>query len=146
MRLNLWHFLELTSRQLVDSLQYIDAFGINQLDLTDEGHQVQFMSPIYRDAYEVIVWLGRPDNDPALLAGLKDLQDHRDWSTNEIWTFESKAFEYLSTCQYWSRTWIVRVSLLGDNVRLLCGDFALHWIQLATLRPQPLQETFDGKK
>jgi hypothetical protein len=47
---------------------WVDAICINQVDLKEQGLQVQLMAKIYSKATRVIVWLGEmePDSDQAL--------------------------------------------------------------------------------
>ena len=45
---------------------WIDSICIDQSNLQERAHQVQLMQLIYRQAEQVIVWLGKPSNDSDL--------------------------------------------------------------------------------
>ena len=52
----------LRALRLRDAVRFIwvDAISINQDDAHERGHQVTLMSSIYRNATQVIIWLGEP--------------------------------------------------------------------------------------
>jgi len=45
-----------------DRILWIDAICINQADKKERGHQVQQMGEIYKEAEQVIIWLGKGTN------------------------------------------------------------------------------------
>ena len=45
-----------------DRILWIDAICINQADKKERGHQVQQMGKIYKEAEQVIIWLGKGTN------------------------------------------------------------------------------------
>ncbi|TVY34191.1 Heterokaryon incompatibility protein 6,OR allele [Lachnellula subtilissima] len=51
---------------------WIDALCVNQSDITERNHQVRLMAQIYRNAKEVLVWLGRLAN-----LSLSESQEYR---------------------------------------------------------------------
>lgn len=71
---------------------WIDAISINQLDIEEKSHQVARMAEIYRNATDVLVWLGEGESEAVdatafrLLQGLpRLLKEHRKhrWPLNE---------------------------------------------------------------
>jgi ankyrin repeat protein len=46
-----------------DRILWVDAICINQEDIQERGHQVKHMASIYKNAKQVVVWLGRPNLD-----------------------------------------------------------------------------------
>ncbi|CZR50156.1 uncharacterized protein PAC_00028 [Phialocephala subalpina] len=56
---NLYAALQYLRLDNQDRIIWIDAICINQVDDKERGHQVQHMSKIYKEAEQVIVWLGR---------------------------------------------------------------------------------------
>ncbi|KAK0099738.1 hypothetical protein ONS95_013368 [Cadophora gregata] len=54
----------------VGSLIWVDALCIDQSNIVERGHQVDMMGDIFREAEEVLAWLGTPDelelSDPRL--------------------------------------------------------------------------------
>jgi hypothetical protein len=65
---NLWQFLrEARTKPLQFSCWlWIDSLSIDQSDTEERRHQVGIMSRIFRDAFEVIVWLGQGWDDSSL--------------------------------------------------------------------------------
>ena len=64
-RRNLFDFLAAAAAKRLNGLIFIDAICIDQLDYADRQCQVQHMASIYRNANEVIAWLGNPSVDKA---------------------------------------------------------------------------------
>lgn len=63
-RENLWQFLNVYRLLQVpsdDKWLWIDQISIDQRNLTERNHQVQLMGSIFRNAVQVIAWLGWPD-------------------------------------------------------------------------------------
>ena len=58
---NLYEALQVLRSEDAFRFLWIDALCINQLDLSEKGHQVAFMGSVFRDASRVVVWLGRRD-------------------------------------------------------------------------------------
>lgn len=140
-RSNLWHFLKLASRTMIGTLFFIDALCIDQSNLNEKGHQVRLMTAIYHSAYEVVVWLGLPDDDSLLHAGLRSLQEKSEWTLTDKRTvaIENRALDFLGGVPYWRRTWVVQEFILGSRIRVLCGDYNFPWAKFASLWPQSLE-------
>lgn len=62
---NLFHALERIRFQDCSRYIWVDQLCINQSDNDEKGNQVQLMSQIYRTARNVLVWLGKNDEDNA---------------------------------------------------------------------------------
>lgn len=122
---NLYDFLEMASRRFVGETLWIDALCINQADDLEKSAQVQRMGSIYKEAVEVLIWLG---NDP----GIADLFDwtHRKvsmWNKitycspiDRIPTHLRDGRKMLARHGYWNRTWIVQEVVLARSLRILC--------------------------
>jgi hypothetical protein len=65
---NLWQFLcdAKTQPEEFSCWLWIDALSIDQSDTEERQHQVGTMSTIFRNAYEVVVWLGQGFDDSIL--------------------------------------------------------------------------------
>jgi hypothetical protein len=72
---------------------WIDGVCINQRDLAERRHQVTLMAEIYRDAKEVLVWLGNDYNSHAPLAF--------DAMTRYLDTVQSRVGELSQGAQSW---------------------------------------------
>lgn len=120
-RRNLSDFLSTAASRTEQGLLFIDAICINQLDHSERQSQVQEMTRIYRNADEVIAWLGvlAPDkvNNVRALSETSRA-DCSSWTT-EQWT----GFKYLSYQKFWSRIWIVQEVLLASSMTVWCGSF-----------------------
>jgi hypothetical protein len=86
-RINLWHFLTQMRKERDEGPFWIDAICINQSNDDERRQQVSMMGNIYRNASEVVVWLG-PD-DPRMVRGLercisKDWMESYDQSIQTI--------------------------------------------------------------
>ncbi|KAL9105965.1 MAG: hypothetical protein Q9227_008958 [Pyrenula ochraceoflavens] len=116
-RQNLFDFLMTAFAKGEHGLIFIDAISINQNDHDERGSAVQEMARIFRNANQVIAWLGYPEttelkNIRALHAGCHDGDHSSEWSTSQ-WD----GFRYLSYNRYWSRVWIVQEVLLASDMR-----------------------------
>ncbi|KAF4629879.1 hypothetical protein G7Y89_g8272 [Cudoniella acicularis] len=124
-RRNLFEFLATAAARSEYGSFFIDAICINQLDDCERQSQVQEMARIYRNANQVIAWLGLPD--PEQLDHIQALSQKtrgtscRDCST---WTNSQWAgFKYLSYHNFWRRIWIVQEVLLASSMVVWCGAF-----------------------
>jgi hypothetical protein len=125
-RRNLFDFLAAAAARGEDGLFFIDAICINQLHLAERQAQVQEMARIYRNADEVIAWLGMPDM--AQLGNVYTLSQTKGRSGCDSncasWTMSQWAgFRYLSHHIFWSRMWIVQEVLLASSMVVWCGSF-----------------------
>ncbi|KAE8443939.1 hypothetical protein EG329_001249 [Mollisiaceae sp. DMI_Dod_QoI] len=122
-RRNLFDFFaEAVSRDEY-GLFFIDAICINQLDHRERQCQVQEMARIYRNASEVIAWLGLPDpaevdNVQALSQVTNNPHGHCATWTSSQW----EGFRYISYHKIWSRIWIVQEVLLASSMTVWCGS------------------------
>lgn len=123
-RRNLWDFLCTTAAlgAKCSGLFFIDAICINQLDKSERKSQVRQMARIFRNATEVVGWLGLP-TDEEDFDNVRSLSKTR--RENYIhWTErQRKGFRYLSYHRYWSRVWIAQEVLLARRLVILCGPF-----------------------
>ena len=150
-RRNLWTFLNSVSRntrvcqirtQAYPTLFWIDALCIDQANNTEKGHQVNMMGDIYREAAEVIVWLGPlpTTNMQTLEATDRELRriceeemlslDDRSQGIYKALYQRRYPAEFAVSCglltaAYWDRVWTLQEITLNDNVSVLVGDEAL---------------------
>ncbi|PVH74543.1 hypothetical protein DL98DRAFT_593983 [Cadophora sp. DSE1049] len=100
---------------------FIDAICINQLDYSEREAQVQEMTRIYRNANEVIAWLGLPA--PEQVDNVQTLSQTSRADCG-FWTAAQWAgFKYLSYQNFWSRIWIIQEVLLAPSMTVWCGTF-----------------------
>jgi hypothetical protein len=124
-RRNLFDFLNTATAKCEYGLFFVDAICINQLDYSERQAQVQEMDHIYRNANEVIAWLGLPDQSQ--LENVRALNQTKgiDCKNCVSWTTAQWAgFNYLSYHGYWNRVWIIQEVLLATSLTIWCGFFA----------------------
>jgi len=132
-------------------LFWIDAICIDQENDEERGHQVDLMSEIYRNAKEVIIWLGPHDehvgNATRLIQGLCLLPEHKrqgvlphtldspeiqsslqpDLWKEKYWI----ALAHLFRRTWFSRAWVIQEVLLARRLLVLCGhNDVVTWEQL----------------
>ena len=138
-RRNLFDFLNTAAAKGEYGLFFIDAICINQLDHSERQSQVQEMDHIYRNANEVIAWLGFPDRNQLDNVRALSQTKGRDCTNCVTWTNAQWAgLRYLSYHRYWSRVWIVQEVLLASSLTIWCGFFTFSpTLFEATTHPLP---------
>ncbi|KAL8898549.1 MAG: hypothetical protein Q9207_006646 [Kuettlingeria erythrocarpa] len=124
---------------------WIDAICVDQQNLEERGHQVQRMADIYRNAKQVIAWLG-PEGENSALAmetlGSLASKIELDWDTfavvpgsdladrgialpydDETWA----SVQSLLSRAWYRRLWIRQEILLARAASLQCGYEAIDW-------------------
>jgi hypothetical protein len=120
---------------------WADAICINQEDLDERSKQVQFvMDEVYKDAEEVLVWLGEESEDSDLAMSFMeswttgkgqksgDGGDASDLNEDLKLAFES-AFDaaaetaVLTLLQrpFWTRLWVLQEIVVAQKVLIVCG-------------------------
>ncbi|KAL9627452.1 MAG: hypothetical protein Q9204_006557 [Flavoplaca sp. TL-2023a] len=143
-------------RQLRDEnsveLYWIDSICIDQTSLSERSEQVALMGEIYRDAYMVIVWLGK--SDPATEGAIECLksmvnigdmnpleedairrallQKGKDLAKEEETTGCEERISPLFNRSWFTRLWTVQEVALADfhKVQVVCGKNAISWTRL----------------
>ncbi|KAF5007610.1 hypothetical protein FDECE_6074 [Fusarium decemcellulare] len=120
-RQNLFRFMQTAIQKGEHDLFFIDAICINQLDHRERQFQVREMARVFRNATEVIAWLGTPDASQSDNVQALESVKNKDCA---VWTKSQwEGFRYLSYAQYWSRIWVVQEVLLASRLIIWCGDF-----------------------
>ena len=121
---NLYSVLRSVRKPSGSLLIWVDAICINQEDIEERSAQVQKMAGIYRNAVEVVGWLGekteRFDRGFELMKGLieHDADEYlRDSSYEQAW----KDLVELLDRPYWTRAWILQETAINPNVDLRFG-------------------------
>ncbi|KAH7240303.1 heterokaryon incompatibility protein-domain-containing protein [Fusarium redolens] len=122
------------------TLLWVDAICINQNDLDERAQQVTLMQEIYSRASSVLVWLGRATEQtvPAfrLLLGLADISRSsldvaREYIAhvirNECFKGHWLALGELLQREWWHRVWTIQEVVLGSDIQVICGPFAVEW-------------------
>lgn len=89
---------------------WIDQICIQQSSHVERNHQVGMMGRIFREAGEVIVWLGR-------------------LNVNQDATFSEEDEMLIELCRrpYWNRLWIIQEIMVARKIDILLGDALVDW-------------------
>lgn len=126
---------------------WADSLCINQDDLDEKGHQVQFMGKIYSNAYRVLICLGKDDggNAQKAMSLVKDVSDMVVQTLPECeQTYGSfpwlnpnarllqddrwPAYHSLLSRPWFRRGWVVQEAALAKDVVVLWGEAECSWI------------------
>jgi hypothetical protein len=129
---------------------WADAICIDQKNLQERGQQVSVMRQIYKNARNVVVWLGQDENDQAVEAahfithladvlcgdipgtsrGMKDIDDLYNLTSNAS-LIQAEA-PWLAVAWYLSQPWFQRLWVFQEvnsniDVDVICGETHLSW-------------------
>ncbi|KAK0610764.1 heterokaryon incompatibility protein-domain-containing protein [Immersiella caudata] len=120
-----------------DRILWVDAICIDQDDEKERGHQVGQMRDIYRNAEQVIVWLGPSTNDIALTFDkMNEMHDDIGSSANpkmalelwrDIWPSSGlldryrHAFEDIFRRRWFQRVWVIQEVASARAAVAVCG-------------------------
>jgi hypothetical protein len=114
---------------------WVDALCINQADVIEKKAQVSRMHEIYSEAKEVIVWLGKGNNETQktfrLLRSILDLEKLdkliEDKSKHEQWMLIVK----LMKLPWFTRRWVIQELALAKRATVRWGVEGMPWEQFA---------------
>jgi hypothetical protein len=144
------------SSETASDLIWIDAICINQEDIKERNVQVQRMRDIYKNAGEVLVWLGPQGSDTALAyehirmlyvtcksdVGERvvslEFENSARWSEEEILWLKNGlttgthspgwiAFFNLLDRSWWYRIWATQEVVVAKRVTFVCGPCKQAW-------------------
>jgi hypothetical protein len=101
----------------VEILLWVDALCIDQNAVSEKSQQVSLMADIFRQADNVVVWLGKPDSALEHVIGVY----YRRGST------EKGYFEKVARRSYFERLWICQELGLARYVNLFDGLRLVPW-------------------
>ncbi|KAI4858897.1 heterokaryon incompatibility protein-domain-containing protein [Hypoxylon rubiginosum] len=126
----------------LQSTFFIDAICLNQNDEVEIASQLPQMRDIYRNANEVVVWLGMPDT-PTIrhLAALQVELSLEKYPSR--WPQPAKTgFEILCDHPFWTRMWIVQEVILAKKLVILYGPVVLWWSNVSGLMDTNLETPY----
>lgn len=123
---------------------WADAVCIDQSNVAERNIQVQAMTKVYSQAYEVAVWLGPEyeDSSNALqwiqqINHLYDLpygdQKFKEIITDPACLSHLQALVCLFERSYWSRLWVVQEVHNAKDLNVYCGSASLPWTCLTQI-------------
>ena len=120
-------------------LLWVDAICINQMDVQERNSQVAMMNRIYRQAENVIVWLGGETDDDFLEMRRQVKKITRsvgcwhcmnktgetcdEFAHGQNWNRLNQAL----SSRWWSRVWVIQEIALARHATIQCGDWAVPW-------------------
>ena len=123
---------------------WIDALCINQQDIVERGEQVKRMRDIYKQAHDVLVWLGPEEDDSGKAMDLIRTLSHSHRSGQHeslgaqlrqkrtlLFPGAWIAVSQLLDRAYWDRLWVLQeICMGGAQTPILCGRQAITWDDL----------------
>jgi hypothetical protein len=112
---------------------WIDSICIDQANLEERARHVQDMQQIYRQADQVIVWLGAESNDSDLAIDFIKFLDEIFPRNLGVWElrmmlqkdqYRTKwaAFKNFLTRKWWSRIWTIQEFVIPTKLSFWCGS------------------------
>lgn len=106
-----------------DTPLFIDQICIDQASSAERNQQVYQMSDVYRQASEVIVWLGPGDEESRSAV--------RAWRDGALGVDHFEWLElHLGQHRYWQRLWVVQEVLVAKSLILRWGSEKVDWDRL----------------
>ncbi|OGM49018.1 hypothetical protein ABOM_003126 [Aspergillus bombycis] len=122
---SLHSFLEvLASSEQQSTLFFADAICINQEDIPERNDQVQRMGDLYRQAQQVLVWLGPGTTESDLIF---DLCAEAKQEEIDLQGASGNALDMLYRRSYWTRLWIIQELFLARDAVVFCGSRSAAW-------------------
>jgi hypothetical protein len=114
---------------------WVDRLCICQTDLAEKESQILKMWMIFRNASNVVVWLGNASDGSDKVMDLMAQATRRlPGSFNENYLVDGGAttdeIQHFFARQYWSRTWIIQECVAAKNIGIYCGKKRVSWTQL----------------
>lgn len=126
---------------------WVDQICINQTDIAERGRQVQMMADVYRNAEQVVIWLGEASKDSDMAFKYVE-QLSKAIKANEYAGFDDEmmkkhglpgpgskpwaAFGALAQRPWFSRAWVVQEISVAKSATVHCGSLKLDWFDLVT--------------
>lgn len=127
-RENLWMALRRFQSLGAEMLIWIDAICINQEDIQERNSQVPKMTQIYKQADQVLAWLGPSYEDSHLaFEFVRDVVEAKfvqSWLLQQLKsrTAQLYALSKLFQREYWLRMWVLQELTVAKSITIYCGD------------------------
>jgi hypothetical protein len=113
---------------------WIDALCINQNDEIEKKEQVMKLARIYRNAYNVCIWLGSDspgssvsDHAMSFIRHAIDPTMHGALLADPVWLPKWANLFDLLRWSWFSRRWVIQELALAKNATVHCGAHTVHW-------------------
>jgi hypothetical protein len=139
-RSNLYHALLELSKDIDESLLWVDALCIDQANLLERNTQVALMGDIYSNAAQVIVWLGNglePDGTMGTMLPDGFTQSRplssRDDAESGAESLTVSGLECMGSNHWFQRCWTMQELILARSAIVRCGRHKITWSKLSML-------------
>ena len=113
---------------------WVDAVCINQSDEVEKKQQVMKMAHIYRNAYNVCIWLGSDSPDSSISDHAMSFIPeaikptlHGALLTDPAYLPQWTNLFELLRWSWFSRRWVIQELALAQNATVHCGAHKIHW-------------------
>ena len=152
---NLFQALKQLRHKDEDRLLWIDQICIDQTDQDEKPQQIRLMSTIYRQAAQVVVWLGPADAETSLVFSLIDdiigqcVQLYRrlvpeGYDGSNLHSYlplelkstdapEWGAYRRIFKRSWFTRLWVFQELALSKSAIIVCGEWAVGWLTFSTV-------------
>lgn len=163
LRPNLFAALRRLRSKTDDVWLWVDAICINQKDNDEKNHQLPKMPDIYRNAWNVTIWIGEcegpnADSDRAMdflpsILNLKILDRMVEGGGHDKETLKSwVAFAELLKRSWFSRRWVIQEIAFAKRASIRCGSRVISWldfsdaVELFTRKLPRIRVLYDASK
>ena len=125
---------------------WADAICINQVNDTEKAEQVLLMHTIFRQAAQVLIWLGKEGDDSHLaMSFIRESLERVDVSEPSMAKLYLSGSHYNGRKRHWAavkklfdRTWFTRVWVIQEvavssKATVICGNDELPWTAIALI-------------
>lgn len=133
---NLWNFLDNAwKRKYFDRWLWTDRICLDQSHGSKElGDQIPRMAEIYRNASQVIAWLGLTDQHAQHLIAVREAV-RKKTVTEETFSqhFPQATVDAITAVRdanYWKRVWVVQEVVSAKKIVTMVGDLELEWDEM----------------
>jgi hypothetical protein len=113
---------------------WVDALCINQDDKEERSIQIGRTGTIYKQAKQVVIWLGEAESiSDSEIAELNKV-DHE--TAPSVTAF--LAASQLLSKECWTRVWIIQELAAASSITILCGAYSVSWQALLQTLPADL--------
>ena len=107
---------------------WIDQICINQEDLEERSSQVQLMRKIYKNAANVLIWLGdEADKSNMAIKLISQLSANPDKDVHSWTAKEWRVLGALLSRPWFSRMWILQELGVASSATVACGSQSISW-------------------
>lgn len=136
---NLWNFLENAwKRKYFDRWLWTDRICLDQSHGSKElGDQIPRMAEIYRNASQVIAWLGLTDQHAQHLIAVREALRKKTVTEMDLNQYFPQAtvdaLTAVREANYWRRVWVVQEVVSAKKIVTMVGDLELGWDEMPAM-------------